>query len=122
MTVLVVDDSLLIRMAMSAILTTGCFDAAAVDGAAAALTWIERHHPDLVITDLVMPQMDGVAFIARLRQAEAMRFVPILAFTGQEEAARVRQARNAGATGWLLKPPVPEQVLAAVRDLVPAGD
>ena len=58
--------------------------------------------PDLIITDIHMPKMDGIEFIRQARKT--LRFTPILALTTEGQQARRDQARQLGATGWMLKP------------------
>jgi two-component system chemotaxis response regulator CheY len=71
----------------------------------------------LIITDINMPQMDGITFIYELRESE-FKFVPILVLTTEAEESVIKRGRAAGASGWLLKPFQPEQLLWAVKKVV----
>jgi two-component system chemotaxis response regulator CheY len=71
----------------------------------------------LIITDINMPRMDGITFIQRVRESE-FKFVPILVLTTEGEDAVIRKGRTAGASGWLMKPFQPENLLWAVRKVV----
>jgi two-component system chemotaxis response regulator CheY len=71
----------------------------------------------LIITDINMPQMDGISFILKVKESE-FRFVPILVLTTEAEKAVIEKGRAAGASGWLLKPFQPEQLLWAVKKVV----
>ena len=71
----------------------------------------------LIITDINMPQMDGITFISEVKETE-FKFVPILVLTTAAEESMIRKGRDAGASGWLLKPFQPEQLLWAVKKVV----
>jgi two-component system chemotaxis response regulator CheY len=71
----------------------------------------------LIITDINMPEMDGIAFILKVKEAE-FKFVPILVLTTEAEKSMIEKGRAAGASGWLLKPFQPEQLLWAVKKVV----
>ena len=73
---------------------------------------------DLIITDLNMPEMDGITFIKGLRATAAHKFTPVLVLTTEGGADRKDQGRVAGATGWLTKPFDPEKLLAVVKKIV----
>jgi CheY-like chemotaxis protein len=70
---------------------------------------------DVVITDLNMPVMDGVALIRALRADPACRALPILMLTTESDAGKKAEGKNAGATGWLVKPFDPERLVDVVR-------
>jgi two-component system chemotaxis response regulator CheY len=71
----------------------------------------------LIITDINMPQMDGITFISEVKETE-FKFVPILVLTTAAEESMIKKGRDAGASGWLLKPFQPEQLLWAVKKVV----
>lgn len=71
----------------------------------------------LIITDINMPQMDGITFISKVKKTE-FKFVPILVLTTAGQASVIERGRSAGAAGWLLKPFQPEQLLWAVKKVV----
>jgi two-component system chemotaxis response regulator CheY len=71
----------------------------------------------LIITDINMPLMDGITFITRVKETE-FKFVPILVLSTEAEEAMIEKGRGAGASGWLLKPFQPEQLLWAVKKVV----
>jgi two-component system chemotaxis response regulator CheY len=73
--------------------------------------------PSLIITDINMPEMDGITFITEVKKT-AFKFVPILVLTTEGEDSVIERGRAAGASGWLLKPFQPEQLLWAVRKVV----
>ena len=71
----------------------------------------------LIITDINMPKMDGLTFISSIKQTD-FKFTPILVLTTESDEATIEKGRVAGASGWLLKPFQPEQLLWAVRKVV----
>lgn len=68
----------------------------------------------LIITDLKMPGMDGIELIKQVRSSPSHKHVPVLVLTTGSQPARNQEARSAGATGWIIKPFIPEQLLAIV--------
>ena len=86
-----------------------------------ALESISRAVPDLVITDLNMPEMTGIELIRRVRQLPPpARFVPIVVLTTEGRQAKKEEARKAGATVWITKPFTPEGLEGVVRRLAAA--
>ncbi len=71
----------------------------------------------LIITDINMPQMDGITFISEVKETE-FKFIPILVLTTEAEESMIKKGRDAGASGWLLKPFQAEQLLWAVKKVV----
>jgi len=71
----------------------------------------------LIITDVNMPQMDGITFISEVKETE-FKFIPILVLTTEAEESMIKKGRDAGASGWLLKPFQPEELLWAVKKVV----
>jgi len=69
---------------------------------------------ELIITDLNMPVMDGIEFIKQVRAIAAYKFTPILILTTESQQTKRQEGKAAGATGWLVKPFNPEQVLQVV--------
>ena len=80
-----------------------------------ALDWLNRHIPDLVITDINMPNMDGFGLIEALRKQDRYRDMPILVLSTESSDEKKVRARDAGATGWIVKPFDPDKLAAAVR-------
>ena len=71
----------------------------------------------LIITDINMPEMDGITFITKVKETE-LKFLPILVLTTEAEESMIEKGRAAGISGWLLKPFQPEQLLWAVKKVV----
>ncbi|QDF99683.1 response regulator [Azoarcus sp. DD4] len=114
-TVLTVDDSAAIRSVVGVVLqSAGYAVSSAVDGED-GLARARSQRADLVITDLNMPRMDGLALVRALRAEPAYRKVPILILTTESAPEMRERGREAGATGWLVKPFDPERLLEVVR-------
>ena len=75
--------------------------------------------PDLIITDLNMPGMDGIEFIQATRKIGTCRFVPILVLTTESAQGQRDRAKAAGATGWLVKPVTPEKLFDVLKQVIP---
>jgi two-component system, chemotaxis family, chemotaxis protein CheY len=73
---------------------------------------------NLVLTDLNMPRLDGLGLTRAIRAAGANRYTPILLLTTESDPARKLEAKSAGATGWLVKPFQPEQLLATIKKVL----
>jgi two-component system, chemotaxis family, chemotaxis protein CheY len=117
MTIMTVDDSASIRAAVSFTLKGAGYqtiEAADGEDALGKLTAGVR----LVLTDLNMPRVDGIELIRRIRANRDYRGLPIVLLTTESQEARKRDARAAGATGWIVKPFKPEQLLAVVKKVV----
>ena len=115
LSVLAVDDSRTMRELLKRALCDRGFDVhVAVDGLD-GLDALKVCQPDVVITDINMPRLDGFGFIEAVRSGDVRQRVPILALT-TESAPELRQrARNAGATGWIVKPFDAEKLASVIR-------
>lgn len=117
--ILTVDDSKTMRDMVAFTLKNGGYTPVeAVDGKD-ALRVLGGGPVDCVITDLNMPNMDGIELIKAIRANPAHRSVPILMLTTESDATKKDAGKQAGATGWLVKPFDPEKLLATVRKVCP---
>lgn len=73
---------------------------------------------DMIITDLNMPNMDGIELIRQVRAQPAYKFIPIVMLTTESQAQKKQEGKTAGATGWIVKPFKPEQLLAVVSKVL----
>ncbi len=115
--ILTVDDSASMRqMVMFTLSQAGYSVIEAVDGEDA----IARFTPgiSMVITDLNMPNLDGIGLIRRLRANPACKGLPIIMLTTESQEARKLEAKAAGATGWIIKPFSTQQLLAVVKKVL----
>lgn len=113
--VLAVDDSLTMRAVINSVLTEAGFDVImAVDGVD-ALEKLDGLNPDLVLTDLNMPNLDGFGLISAIRSGSQSARVPILMLTTETGAELKARARAIGATGWISKPFDETALVATIR-------
>ncbi len=113
--VLTVDDSRTMRdMLHLALSQAGYRVIQAVDGMD-GLAVLEGENPDIIVTDINMPRMDGFGFIEHVRKDGRHRATPILVLTTESDAEKKLRARKAGATGWIVKPFHPAKLVDALR-------
>jgi len=116
--ILAVDDSNSIRrMVAQTLAPAGHEVIEATDGHEGLQTALEGRI-DLVLADVNMPVMDGITLTRELRALSGYRFTPILILTTESSPARKAEGREAGATGWMVKPFSPEQLLTVVRQVL----
>lgn len=120
-TVMTVDDAATMRKMVAFTLRgAGYTVVEAVDGND-ALAQLRQRPVDLVITDVNMPGINGIDLVARIRAMATLRSVPILLLTTESDPDAKNRARAAGATGWIVKPFQPPQLLAVVARVLPAA-
>jgi two-component system, chemotaxis family, chemotaxis protein CheY len=113
--VLTVDDSRTMRdMLHLALSEAGYRVIQAVDGVD-GLEVLEGEQPDIIVTDINMPRMDGFGFIEGVRKHGRHRATPILVLTTESDSEKKLRARQAGATGWIVKPFNPAKLVDAIR-------
>jgi len=103
--VLVVDDDPTLRMLASDALGAAGFDVTTAADADVALALLETFRPDLILLDVLLPGVDGITLCRQLRAAPKTRDIPICIMTGLDDQASIRQAFEAGATDFVIKPP-----------------
>ncbi|MBB3692314.1 response regulator [Sphingomonas sp. BK580] len=117
-TIMTVDDSPSMRMLLRAALTDLGYNVVEAEDGVHALETLHNfepeEEPDLLITDINMPRMDGFGLIEQVR-ADGRRTLPILVLTTESSDEKKQRARDAGATGWIVKPFHPEKLAAAIR-------
>jgi two-component system chemotaxis response regulator CheY len=114
-TILAVDDSVTMREMLFEALTALGFDVVqAIDGLD-ALEKLKNTAPAVIITDINMPRMNGIALIDELRREGTHKRTPILVLTTESDPEWKTKARKAGATGWIMKPFDPSKVADAIR-------
>lgn len=116
--VLVVDDSTSMRQMVAFTMKEAGFDVVEGTNGADALSRVQGKTLHLVITDLNMPVMDGMSLIRQLRAKPEYKFTPILMLTTESQDAKKQEGKAAGATGWIVKPFNPEQLLQVVAKVV----
>jgi two-component system, chemotaxis family, chemotaxis protein CheY len=117
-TILIADDSSSVRDLVSLTLETAGYNViSGVDGQD-ALKFLNGGEIHLVITDLHMPNMDGISLIKEIRANEQYQYTPILLLTTESSASKKQDAKEAGATGWIIKPFVQEKLLEVVQKVI----
>lgn len=114
-TILIVDDSFSIRNLLQVVLTRAGYEVLMAEDGRDALPHLEREDLSLLITDLHMPNMNGLELIRYVRQTEKHRYLPILFLTTETNSEIKLEAKNAGATGWVTKPFSNEKLLQIIN-------
>lgn len=119
-TILIVDDSAIMLMSVKTTLQTAGFTVETAKDGVEAMTKLKGGlRPNLIITDINMPNMDGLQFIQQARQL--VRFTPILALTTESQAAKRDEAKRLGATGWLVKPVAGPDLVKTIKQVLPGA-
>ena len=117
-TVLIVDDSASIRQVVSITLKGAGYQVIEGCDGKDALTKLDGRKVHLIISDVNMPNMDGITFVKNVKQMPAYKFTPVIMLTTEAGEARKEEGRAAGAKAWVVKPFQPAQMLTAVSKLI----
>lgn len=117
-TILVVDDSASVRQVVSIALKGAGYEVLVGTDGKDALQKLDGRRIHLIISDVNMPNMDGITFVTEAKKLAAYKFTPIIMLTTESQEDKKRQAQAAGAKAWVTKPFQPEQMLAAVSKLI----
>lgn len=112
--ILIVDDSTTMRQMVSFTLTSAGHDVIEAADGNEALAAAKQGKFDLVISDVNMPGMNGIELVRTLRTLPDFKFIPVLMLTTESEQAIKQKGREAGATGWIVKPFSPDVLLATL--------
>jgi two-component system chemotaxis response regulator CheY len=116
--IMTADDSASVRQMVSFTLKQNGYEVVeAVDGKD-ALQKLGSTKVDMLITDLNMPNLDGIGLIKGARALPACRFIPIVMLSTESQDAKKAEGKAAGATGWIVKPFKPEQLIAVVKKVL----
>ncbi|MEO6800630.1 MAG: response regulator [Rhodanobacter sp.] len=113
--ILAVDDSVSMRGMVAFTLRGAGHEVTEAENGQLALDAARQSAFELVLADVNMPVLDGIAMVRQLRALDAYKGVPILMLTTESHAGKKMEGKAAGATGWLVKPFDPEQLLATVK-------
>lgn len=119
-TVMVVDDSISLRQVVSIALRGAGYEVLEACDGTDALKKLGGRRVNLVISDVNMPNMDGISFVKALKQDPQHRFTPVIMLTTEAEATKKAEGQAAGAKAWVVKPFQPAQMLDAVKKLIAA--
>lgn len=113
--ILAVDDSMVIRQLISTVLTEAGHEVVTAADGTEAIQIARNESFDLVLSDINMPEMNGISLVSKLRRLEHFKFTPIIMVTTESDDYKKKKAKSFGATGWLLKPFNEERLLTAVN-------
>ncbi len=116
--ILAVDDSVSIRQMVTFTLQGAGHEVVEAGDGVEALAFAQGNSVDLVVSDVNMPNMDGIQLITELRKLEAYKFIPILMLTTESAGDMKQRGKEAGATGWIVKPFNPDQLLATIAKVL----
>lgn len=116
--VLIVDDSHSIRELLASVLKKAGFNVTSANDGKEGLKTAEKGDYDLVITDVNMPEMDGIELLGKLRELPEYSFKPILILTTEFSQEMKQRGKDAGATGWLVKPFDPEKLIEVISRIL----
>lgn len=118
LTILIVDDDLGTRLSISDYLELSGYSVIAADDGQQALAMVEQNHPDLIVTDIVMPRMNGYELVRRVRQQSMFRLLPVILLTARTKTQERILGYQSGCDLYLPKPFELEELAAAIRNLL----
>ncbi len=117
-TILVVDDSYSIRESIAFMLSESGFNIIKADDGKNALPFFDGRKIDLLLTDLHMPEMNGIELISNVRKTTDYKRIPILLLTTETLKEKKLEAKKAGATGWINKPFEKQKLLSVINKVI----
>ncbi|WP_047197431.1 response regulator [Caldimonas brevitalea] len=115
---MIVDDSASLRQVVSIALKGAGYDVIEGDNGKTALAKLTGQRVHLIVSDVNMPEMDGITFVKAVKQLPAYKFTPVVMLTTESADDKKREGQLAGAKAWMTKPFRPEQLLGVVQKLV----
>lgn len=116
--IMTADDSASVRQMVSFTLRQNGYDVIEACDGKDALQKLSGQKVDMLITDLNMPNLDGIGLIRGARMLPACKFIPIIMLTTESQDSKKQEGKSAGATGWIVKPFKPEQLMAVIRKVL----
>ena len=116
--IMVVDDSASLRQVVSIALKGAGYDVIEASDGKDALSKLKGTKINLVISDVNMPNMDGITFVKELKKLPEYKFTPVIMLTTESQESKKQEGQAAGAKAWMVKPFTPNQMLAAVSKLI----
>jgi len=114
-TIMTVDDSASVRLMVNFTLRELGYEIIEAENGKEALKKLEKKHIHMMITDINMPEMDGISLVKKMRANPEYRFIPIIMLTTESQIEKKNEGKKAGATGWIVKPFKPDQLVAVVK-------
>lgn len=116
--ILAVDDSNTIRKSIEFILQQEGYEVTTAEDGVDGLNKAKQEKFGLVITDINMPNMDGITLVKELRKLDNYKHTAIIALTTENQASKMQEGKQAGATGWIVKPFSTDKLLAVVKKII----
>jgi len=118
-TILIADDSESIRAVVGFALREAGYDViVANDGQHALDLLLQNEHVSLIVSDLNMPIKDGISFLKDVRSLDKFKYLPFLILTTEKQETKKMEAKQSGATGWIIKPFVKEKLIAVIKKVI----
>ena len=117
-TILIVDDSATIRQVVGMTLKGAGYEVMEASDGKDALKKLDGKKINLIISDVNMPNMDGITFVKEAKKLASYKFTPLIMLTTESQDSKKQEGQAAGAKAWVVKPFQPEQMLAAVAKLI----
>ncbi len=118
-TIMVVDDSPSVRQMMAFTLENAGYEVVEAEDGKDALDKLSGLQVNMIVTDLNMPNVNGIELIRSVRSKSEHKYIPILVLTTESHDSRKQESREAGATGWITKPFNPEQLIGVIKKVMP---
>jgi two-component system chemotaxis response regulator CheY len=118
-TILIADDSESIRAVVGFALREAGYDVlVANDGQHALDLLVQNDHVSLIVSDLNMPVKDGISFLKDVRSLDKFKYLPFLILTTESQETKKMEAKQSGATGWIIKPFMKEKLIAVIKKVI----
>jgi two-component system chemotaxis response regulator CheY len=117
-TIMTVDDSASVRQMVAFTLKEAGYGVIEASDGEDALVKLSGCSIHMLLTDLNMPHLDGIGLIRAVRQSPAHKFIPIVMLTTESQAEKKQEGKQAGATGWIVKPFSPLQLIAVIKKVL----
>ncbi|HNT43127.1 MAG TPA: response regulator [Syntrophorhabdaceae bacterium] len=116
--IMTVDDSVSVRQMVSFTLKNAGYETVEASDGQDALSKLGGSGIHMIVTDLNMPNLDGIGLIKEVRNKAEYKFIPIIMLTTESQDSKKQEGKSAGATGWIVKPFKPDQLLAVVKKVL----
>ena len=116
--IMTVDDSVSVRQMVSFTLKNAGYETIEASDGKDALSKLNGSGINMIVTDLNMPNLDGIGLIKEIRAKSEYKFIPIIMLTTESQDNKKQEGKSAGATGWIVKPFKPDQLLAVVKKVL----
>ncbi len=116
--IMTADDSASMRQMISFTLKQAGYEVLEAEDGRDAISKMADNKVDMLITDLNMPNVDGIELIKQVRSRQEYKFIPVVMLTTESSDDKKQAGKSAGATGWIVKPFAPEQLVAVIKKVL----